>query len=253
MSILVDHQIRYQCVDVGTYPPLIEPFDEDLLQPASYDTRLADRFMVIDAARRGRPPAPVDLGDRSTFKDLYVEFSVGSEGYELGAGKFVLGHTMEMLVVPQNVSAHVQGKSSIARLGLAIEAAGFIDPGYRGSITLEIANMSPVPIILRPGLPIAQFSFQVMYGEPDRAYGDPRLGSRYQGSDSVVGSRYGLDLDDSGIVSDRSGPRFERLETRPCKAQCGKPFQAGQSYIPDGPYHIGCSIYGANETGGRTS
>jgi dCTP deaminase len=245
VSILVDHQIRYQCVDVGEHPPLIDPFDEDLLQPASYDTRLADRFMAIDAQRRWSPPAPVDLGDWSTFTDLYVEFSVGSDGYELGPGKFVLGHTIEKLVVPQNVSAHVQGKSSIARLGLAIEAAGFIDPGYRGSITLEIANMSPVPIILRPGLPIAQFSFQVMSSEPDRAYGDPKLGSRYQGSDTVVGSRYGLLPDENGVVSTTSFKRYEaREERRPCKAKCGRPFQPDQLYVPDGPYHIGCSISG---------
>lgn len=236
---LVDHQIREACRSRSCRDPLIMPFDEKQLQPSSYDVLLGDRFMVIDRDRRWSTPRPVDLGDPSTMVDLYTEFVVPRGGfYELPPGGFVLGHTIEILDVPSNMAAHVQGKSSIARLGIAIEAAGFIDPGYKGSITLEILNMAPVPFLLRPGLPIAQFSFQMLDEEPERPYGHPELGSHYSGSNAVVGSRYGQN---DSIAPAMPLSYDERLENRPCKANCGKPFQDRQLYLPNGPYHIGCA------------
>lgn len=236
---LVDHQIRDACRERVSRDSLITPFDEKQLQPSSYDVLLGDRFMVIDRERRWSPPRPVDLGDPSTMVDLYTEFVVPRGGfYELSPGGFVLGHTAEILDVPSYMAAHVQGKSSIARLGIAIEAAGFIDPGYVGSITLEILNMAPVPILLRPGLPIAQFSFQMLDNEPERPYGHPEIGSHYYGSVAVVGSRYGQNGSTGPVIQ---VPYEERLEKRPCKAKCGRPFQDRQLYLPNGPYHIGCA------------
>jgi len=234
VTTFADHQIRRLCLDDG----LVTPFREEQLQPASYDVRLGDRLMVVDAERRWAPPRPVDLGDPRTLVDLYREFELTSGGYELASGGFVLGHTMEVIDVPTDVSAHVQGKSSIARLGIAIEAAGFIDPGFRGPITLEIFNASPVPVILRPGLPIAQFSFQRLDAVPECPYGHEDLGSHCQGSVSVVGSRYGLGAPTT--TAPKQIPYDERHEERPCKAGCGEPFQPGQIYDPTGPYHIGC-------------
>lgn len=235
MSTLADHQIRELCLKRG----LIEPFDEALLQPASYDVRLGDRFMVVDADRRWAPPRPVDMADPSTLVDLYTEFTVGSEGYELAPHAFVLAHTVEVVWVPPELVAQVSGKSSIARIGLTVESAGYIDPGYRGTITLEVANLSPVPIVMRPGMPIAQFSFQALDAVPELLYGSPSLGSHYQGATSVVGSRYGVVREEAGLVD--APAREERREDRPCRG-CGDPFQPGQSYVEEGPYHLGCAV-----------
>jgi deoxycytidine triphosphate deaminase len=81
--------------------------------------------------------------------------------------------------------------SSLGRLGLIVHAtAGFVDPGFRGSLTLEITNFNSVPIVLRPGLPIAQLSFMALDRPAERPYGHPDLGSHYHGQVEATESRY---------------------------------------------------------------
>ena len=81
--------------------------------------------------------------------------------------------------------------SSLGRLGLIVHAtAGFVDPGFRGSLTLEITNFNSVPIVLRPGLPIAQISFMTLDRPAERPYGHPELGSHYHGQTEATESRY---------------------------------------------------------------
>lgn len=194
MSVIVDRVIRSLCNDdrVLFYDdgaPLIEPFDEAQLQPASYDVLLGNVFLSVDKARL----RPVDLGDQSTFADLYERVELRSGGcFSLSSKGFVLACTSERVSIPRDIVGRIEGKSSLARLGLVIEAAGYLDPGYQGSVTMELYNQLPVPIILRPGLPIAQLSFETTSSVPERIYGDERLGSHYQNSDETVGSRYGM-------------------------------------------------------------
>lgn len=194
MSVLVDRAIRALCGDAtvilgeeeGT--PMISPFDEKQLQPASYDVLLGDVFLSIDESRL----TPVDLGDPSTFEDLYVRHDCTEQGYyKLPAKGFVLAHTEEFVCIPPDVVGILHGKSSVARVGQVIESAGFVDPAFRGRLTMEIFNQLHVPIILRVGLPIAQLSFESTSGRPDHLYGDVELGSHYQGDEEVAGSRYG--------------------------------------------------------------
>jgi dCTP deaminase len=92
--------------------------------------------------------------------------------------------------------ARIEGKSSLGRLGLMIHStAGFIDPGWSGNLTLELANVSRLPITLYFGMRIGQISFQEMTTEVDRPYGSKELSSRYQGQESPTASRTHLDFD----------------------------------------------------------
>jgi dCTP deaminase len=79
----------------------------------------------------------------------------------------------------------------MGRLGLICHAtAGFVDPGWRGTLTLEITNFNSVPIVLRPGLPIAQLSLMALDAPAERPYGHPDLGSHYHGQVEATESRY---------------------------------------------------------------
>jgi hypothetical protein len=81
--------------------------------------------------------------------------------------------------------------SSLGRLGLIVHAtAGFCDPGWKGTLTLELNNLTRVPIKLYPGLPIAQLSFMALDQPARRPYGSPDLGSHYQGQRAATESRY---------------------------------------------------------------
>ena len=81
--------------------------------------------------------------------------------------------------------------SSLGRLGLIVHAtAGFVDPGFKGTLTLEITNLTRVPIILWPGKPIAQLSFMTLDRPAERPYGHPDLGSHYQSQVDATESRY---------------------------------------------------------------
>jgi len=193
MSVLVDSLIRSMCNEDRSLfgidgAPMIDPFNEAQLQPASYDVLLGDVFLSVDRARL----RPVDLGSSSTFDDLYERVELRPGGcFSLSSKGFVLACTRERVNIPCDVVGRIEGKSSLARLGLVIEAAGYLDPNYQGSVTMELYNQLPVPIILRPDLPIAQLSFETASSVPDKLYGDERLGSHYQHSAEAVGSRYG--------------------------------------------------------------
>ena len=107
-------------------------------------------------------------------------------------GEFVLGRTLEWVELPDDVVSRIEGKSSVGRLGLIVHAtAGFIDPGFNGTLTLEITNLTRIPIKLYPGLPIAQLSFMALDQPAERPYGHPDLGSHYQGQVDATESRYG--------------------------------------------------------------
>jgi dCTP deaminase len=93
--------------------------------------------------------------------------------------------------MPADLVARIEGKSSLGRLGLIVHAtAGFVDPGFHGTLTLEITNFNSVPIVLRPGLPIAQLSFMTLDQAAERPYGHPDLGSHYQRQVDATESRY---------------------------------------------------------------
>ena len=183
MPVLSDHTIR-EYVDDGRI--VIDPWDPSMVQPASVDIRLGNSFRVFHNHRI----QSIDLA--APPSDLTEHVEIGDDGeFVLHPNEFVLGRTIERVELATDIVSRIEGKSSLGRLGLIVHAtAGFVDPGFKGSLTLEIANFNSVPIVLRPGLPIAQLSFMTLDREADRPYGHPDLGSHYYGQEEATESRY---------------------------------------------------------------
>src|SRR4051812_7172837 len=182
-SVLSDATIR-ELIESGRI--VIDPFDSSMVQPASVDIRLGNSFRVFHNHRI----QSIDLG--SPPRDLTEHVEIGDEGeFVIHPGEFVLGRTQEWVEIPDDVVCRIEGKSSIGRLGLVVHAtAGFVDPGFKGTLTLEIANFNSVPIVLRPGLFICQLSFMALDRPAERPYGHPDLGSHYHGQRDATESRY---------------------------------------------------------------
>jgi dCTP deaminase len=182
-SVLSDGTIR-RLVDEGRIR--IEPWDPLMVQPASVDLKLGTSFRVFHNHRI----QVIDLADPPTGLTERVEVDT-EEPFVIHPGEFVLGRTEEHVAIPDDVVARIEGKSSLGRLGLIVHAtAGFVDPGFSGTLTLEITNFNSVPIVLRPGLPIAQLSFMTLDRAAERPYGHPDLGSHYHGQVEATESRY---------------------------------------------------------------
>ena len=165
----------------------IDPWDESLVQPASVDLRLGDSFRVFHNHRA----SAIDLRDppQHLTEEVKVE---PDQPFVIHPGEFALGRTLEWIELPDDVVARIEGKSSVGRLGLIVHAtAGFCDPGWKGTLTLELANLTRVPIKLYSGLAIAQLSFMALDAAALRPYGHEQLGSHYQGQVDATPSRYG--------------------------------------------------------------
>ena len=171
---------------VGAGRIKIEPWDPELVQPASVDLRLGDSFRVFHNHRA----SAIDLRERPS--GLTEEVTIGpDEPFVIHPGEFCLGRTLEWVELPDDIVARIEGKSSIGRLGLIVHAtAGFCDPGWKGTLTLELNNLTRIPIKLWAGLPIAQLSFMRLDRPAQRPYGSPGLGSHYQGQRAATESRY---------------------------------------------------------------
>jgi dCTP deaminase len=183
-SVLSDATIR-ELIESGRIK--IEPFDPSMIQPASVDIRLGNSFRVFHNHRI----RSIDLADPPRDLTEHVEIEEGGQ-FVIHPGEFVLGRTAELVEVPDDIVVRIEGKSSVGRLGLVVHAtAGFVDPGFRGTLTLETTNFNSVPIVLRPGLPIAQLSFMALDRPAEKPYGHPDLGSHYYGQVEATESRYG--------------------------------------------------------------
>src|ERR671916_2417609 len=182
-SVLSDGTIR-RLVDEGRIK--IEPFDPARVQPASIDVLLGHTFRVFHNHRA----AAIDLRDPPTHLSEEV-VATSEDGFVIHPGEFCLGRTLEWVELPEDVVARIEGKSSLGRLGLIVHAtAGFCDPGWKGTLTLELNNLTRVPIKLYPGLLIAQLSFMALDKAALRPYGSQALGSHYQGQVAATESRY---------------------------------------------------------------
>lgn len=169
----------------------IEPFDPDLIQPASVDVRLDRVFRVFRVTHHPY----IDV--RQPMEDLTEEVVIdGERPFFIHPGEFVLGSTLETVTLPDDIVAQVEGKSSLGRLGLLIHAtAGYVDPGWTGKLTLELSNSAKIPIALYYGMRIGQLSFLRMSTPVERPYGSPELGSKYQGQAGPTPSRYHLNFE----------------------------------------------------------
>ena len=165
---------------------IIEPFDENCLQPSSVDLHLDHRFLVFKNHTLGH----IDV--RKDLSNLTLEVSSSDDDpFMLHPGEFVLGSTSERVAVPEDLVARLEGKSSLGRLGLLIHStAGYVDAGWDGQLTLELSNVSNLPITLYPGMKIGQISFVQMTTPAERPYGASELGSKYKGQEGPKASRY---------------------------------------------------------------
>lgn len=164
---------------------VIVPYDKELVQPSSYNLRLANSFRIFKNTKQAFLDVhkPVD-----GFMEMIK--CVGDEPIIIHPHEFVLGETEEYFEFPDNIVGRLEGKSSLARLGIIIHTtAGFFDPGFKGTATLEISNMANIPIALYPGMKIGQMSFYYLTTPAENPYGSRQLGSKYQGQKGPTESR----------------------------------------------------------------
>ena len=163
----------------------LDPCDRSLLQPSSFDVRLDRYFRLFDNHKY----AVIDPAENQPELTRLVE-ARDSEPLILHPGEFVLGSTYEVVTLPDDVAARLEGKSSLGRLGLLTHStAGFIDPGFSGHVTLELANVANLPIKLWPGMKIGQLCFFRLSSPAEHPYGSEKYGSRYQGQRGPTPSR----------------------------------------------------------------
>jgi dCTP deaminase len=174
--ILSDRDIRARLA-VGDLK--IGPLEDAELQiqPASVDVRLGSEFIVY------RPAQVVCLDPRDPESMRLASERIvvpPDQAFILHPGEFGLGTTIEEVDIPADLVATVDGRSSIGRMAVVVHAtAGFIDPGFRGQITLELSNIGPIPVRLYPGMRVAQLVLHQLSTAADRPYGSAR-GSAYQ-------------------------------------------------------------------------
>ena len=163
----------------------LDPWDPEMLQPSSIDVRLDRFFRLFD---NHKYPFIDPAQDQPELTRL-VEVD-GAESFVLHPGEFVLGSTYEEVSLPDDIAARVEGKSSLGRLGLLTHAtAGFVDPGFSGHVTLELANVATLPIVLHPGMKIGQLCFFQLSSPAEHPYGSDVRGSHYQGQRGPTASR----------------------------------------------------------------
>jgi len=197
--VLSDRDIR-AAIEAGRIR--LDPYDPACLQPSSVDLHLDRTFRVF---RNSRYPY-IDV--REAQPDLTELLSVEDEQpFILHPGEFVLGQTVEWVELPADLVARLEGKSSLGRLGLLIHStAGYVDPGWKGNLTLELSNVANLPITLYFGMKIGQISFHQLSSPVERPYGSKELGSKYQGQTEPTSSAFHRDFEASRRTV-KGGPR----------------------------------------------
>ncbi len=181
--ILSDVSIREE---IAAGRIVIDPFDPSCIQPSSVDLHVDSRFRVFANSRYPY----IDV--REEMPELTELVEVGpEEPFILHPGEFVLGSTLERVVLPDDLVARLEGKSSLGRLGLLIHStAGYVDPGWDGYLTLELSNVANLPITIYPGMKIGQISFFRLTTPAAAPYGSAGARSKYQGQRGPTPSRF---------------------------------------------------------------
>ncbi len=156
----------------------ITPLEDRQIQPASVDIRLGDTFCTVDDSSGG----VIGLDREITYKTFTAR------SYLLLPGQFVLATSMEYFSLPDNITAFVEGRSSLGRLGLFIQNAGWVDPGFEGEITLELFNANRCAIDLQSGRRVGQ----LVFAQLDERAAAPYRG-KYQNQKGATGSRVFMD------------------------------------------------------------
>ena len=159
---------------------VIEPLEKNQIQPASVDIRLGDTFSIVEDSSSGI----ITMDRQIQYK------TIQTETYLLLPGQFVLATTMEYISLPDNLTAFVEGRRSLGRMGLFIQNAGWVDPGFQGEITLELFNANRCAIELTSGRRVGQLVFARMDASAIQPYN-----GKYQGQRGATGSRVFLDAE----------------------------------------------------------
>lgn len=169
MAFLSDHTIK---ASIAVSRIVVDPYDPDCVQPASYDMHLDSTFKRITGPSEIDPRKPVEYQDINVMKGYSLH---------LKPHAFILGSTIERIELANDLIGRLEGKSSLGRIGLTAHVtAGFFDPGFRGHATLELFNASDRVIVLWPGMKICQMSFARITTSAERPYGHKDLRSNYQ-------------------------------------------------------------------------
>ena len=185
--LLSDRDIRTE-LDAGRV--VLDPYDPEMIQPASIDVRLDRWFRLFDNHRYPVIDPAVEQSELTHLVDVGP-----ADPFILHPGEFVLGATYERITLPDDVAARLEGKSSLGRLGLLTHStAGFIDPGFSGHVTLELSNTATLPIVLYPGMKVGQLCFFQLSSAAEKPYGSGASGSRYQGQRGPTASRSHLNF-----------------------------------------------------------
>ncbi|MCW5952119.1 MAG: dCTP deaminase [Propionibacteriaceae bacterium] len=183
--------------EVETGRVQLDPWDPQMVQPASVDVRLDRFFRLFDNHKYPSIDPAEDQPELTRLIEVPAD-----EAFVLHPGEFVLGSTYEFVGLPDDLAARLEGKSSLGRLGLLTHStAGFVDPGFAGHVTLELSNVATLPIKLWPGMKIGQLCFFRLSSPAEHPYGSGATGSRYQGQRGPTASRshlgfHRLDLSD---------------------------------------------------------
>lgn len=169
---------------------VIEPFPnlEEQLGSCLIDLRLGNSFRVFNHSRTPY----LDPQDPNTLKDVTTEIVVKEgEAFTMHPGEFVLAITMEYIEMPDDLTGHLEGRSSIGRMGIVVHStAANIECGFRGNITLELANMGRIPVLLYPGMRICSLSFMQLSSPAEIPYYQKKS-AKYVGQKSPLASRIG--------------------------------------------------------------
>jgi dCTP deaminase len=196
--LLSDRDIRAE-LDAGRIG--LEPLDREMIQPSSIDVRLDNMFRVFNNTRYTH----IDPSIRQDELTSLVQPDP-DEPFVLHPGEFVLGSTLELCTLPDDLAGRLEGKSSLGRLGLLTHStAGFVDPGFSGHVTLELSNVATLPIKLWPGMKIGQLCFIRTSSPVDNPYGSGPYGNRYQGQRGPTASRSHLNFHRTDVTVSDAG------------------------------------------------
>jgi len=180
--LLSDRDIKAE-IDGGRVR--LQPYDEAMVQPSSIDVRLDKYFRLFDNHKYPFIDPAQEQPDLTRLIEVERD-----EPFILHPGEFVLGSSFEIVTLPDDLAARLEGKSSLGRLGLLTHStAGFVDPGFSGHVTLELSNAATLPIKLWPGMRVGQLCFFRLSSPTEHPYGSAKYGSRYQGQRGPTASR----------------------------------------------------------------
>ncbi len=185
MVILSDRDIKIY-IEKGEI--FISDMVPEQIGSCSIDLRLGKTFRVFKHAE----VTHIDPKDSITEELMDFVEKKHNEAFIIHPGEFVLGATIEHVRISRNLVARLDGRSSWGRLGIIIHStAGSVQPGYAGQLTLEIANISKIPVKLWPGARICQLTFEKLSSPCEKAYGE--RGSKYMNQKGPEGSKISLD------------------------------------------------------------